>query len=53
LQYDYQHNFIKEYNSIKEASINTGIKVCNINRCCRGGRKTSGGYIWEYKEDNK
>lgn len=53
LQYDYKHNFIKEYNSIKEASINTGIQVYSINRCCNGIRKTCGGYMWEYKEVEK
>ena len=37
-----------EYNCIKEASIQTGINEGNISRCCKGTRKTAGGYHWEY-----
>ena len=36
------------YNCIKEASIKTGITEGNISRCCKGIRKTAGGYHWKY-----
>jgi group I intron endonuclease len=38
--------FIENYNSIAEASKNTGINKSCIAKVCRGERKTSGGYIW-------
>lgn len=40
------------FDSIKEASIKVGINSANILRCCKGERKTSGGYEWYYEEDN-
>ena len=43
-------NFIREWNSIKEAETKLNIK--NINKCCKGKLKTFGGFIWEYKEEN-
>ena len=40
--------FIKQYNSLKEASDSTGIARPNISHCCIGKRKMAGGFIWEY-----
>ena len=40
--------FIKQYNSVKSASDETGIARPNISHCCLGKRKTTGGYLWEY-----
>ena len=37
-----------EYECIKSASEATGITEGNISRCCRGIRKSAGGYHWEY-----
>ena len=39
--------FIDSYNSIAEASKNTGINKSCIAKVCRGERKTSGGFIWK------
>ena len=39
---------INTYSSIKEAENKTGIK--HIGACCRGKRKTAGGYVWRYLE---
>ena len=50
LQYDLQGNFIKEWNSIKEAVEYLNINYSNIPQCCRGKRKTTGGYRWQYKD---
>lgn len=33
-----------------EASRITGIDKTTISKCCRGARKTAGGYQWKYKE---
>ncbi|MGK4040884.1 zinc-ribbon domain-containing protein [Heyndrickxia oleronia] len=42
--------FIKEWNSATEASKSLDITT-NIQRSCKGQRKTVGGYRWMYKED--
>lgn len=45
-QYDKQHNFIRQWESQAEAFKVLGIR--HISCCCKGKRKTAGGYIWEY-----
>jgi hypothetical protein len=50
LQYSLSGDFIKEHHSIRDASRATGIDRITISRACRGKLKTSGGYIWKYKE---
>lgn len=42
--------FIKEFISLNQAERETNISSETISRCCRGKLKTSGGYIWKYKE---
>ena len=42
---------INEYSCAAEAERKTGIKKQNIADCCKGKRKTAGGYIWRYKEE--
>lgn len=51
LQYDLNGNFIKEWKSVTECRRN-GFK--HVDDVCRGERKSCGGYIWKYKneEDN-
>lgn len=49
IQYDLNHNYIREWKSAKECCDNTGIsrsKICNV---CKGQRRQTGGYIFEYK----
>lgn len=36
------------FSSIKEASKNIKIPDSNISACCKGKRKTAGGYAWKY-----
>lgn len=43
---------IKEWNSIKEASLNTLINSSNITTCCKVNRKTAGGFIWKYAKES-
>lgn len=43
----------KIYNSIKEASKDTGANERYISICCREKQRTSGGYHWEYVEKTK
>lgn len=44
--------FVAEYPSIIEAHIQTGINKSNISLVCSGKRKSTGGYVWRYKEKN-
>lgn len=44
-QFDLQGNFIKEYNSVKEAEQIFGKGISN---CALGKSKTSNGFIWKY-----
>lgn len=52
-QYDLQGNFIKTWESEKEASIKNNICQQNISRCCKKKAPTVAGYIWKYKEGDK
>lgn len=49
-QYDLQGNFIKQWNSVKEAQEELNIPNQNIIKVCQGKRHTAGGYKWEYVE---
>ena len=51
-QYDLQGNFVKEYDSLEQASIETGIHESTICRNLNGTYAMGGGYMWshEYKE---
>lgn len=52
-QYDVETGtLIKTYLSSKEAEIITGIDAKMIRRCAAGHRKTCGGYIWKYEDNN-
>ncbi|MCP3660520.1 MAG: GIY-YIG nuclease family protein [Bacteroidetes bacterium] len=49
LQYDIDGNFIKEWDTITQASKALNIK--GINENLKNRSKTSGGYIWKYKNN--
>lgn len=51
IQYNKEMNKIAEYGSTCEAERKTGICSTNIAKCCRGGAKTAGGYIWRYRDN--
>ena len=51
IQFDLNGNFIKEWDSIKNASEKNKISSSAISRCLLKKGKTSGGYIWYYKSD--
>lgn len=46
-QFSKSGNFIKSYNSIKEASTLTGIRYSSISNAINGRLKTAGGFIWK------
>jgi group I intron endonuclease len=49
IQLDINNTTINIFISIAEASRQTGIRGDSISACCRGVQKSSGGYIWRYK----
>lgn len=49
VQYGLNMNKINEFNSLHEASIKTGLHMPNIWSCCNGKLKTTGGFIFRYK----
>ena len=48
LQFSKDGKLIAEYLSLNEAERQTGCYHTNIRKCCKGKRKTCGGYIWMY-----
>lgn len=50
--YDKNNNYIKTYNSIKEATLELTNKInqSSISAVCKGKRATAYGYIWKYSE---
>lgn len=51
-QYDLQWNLVAIYESLNEASRQTGVNQGNISAVCLGRYKTAGGFRWRYlKED--
>lgn len=50
-QFDLNGNFIAQFNSIRDASVNTGIRYSMIYNCVNGATFTAKGYIWRKAED--
>lgn len=50
-QYDINKNFIQKWNGISEAGRQLKIDPTNISYCCKGKRKTAGGFKWEYARE--
>lgn len=52
VQLSLDNEYVKTYNSIKEASRELGLDDSSISNVCKGKKqKTCGGYKWMYKED--
>lgn len=50
IQLDKKGNILREYSCVNTATEITGIKRSAIANCLAGLTKTSGGYMWNYKE---
>jgi hypothetical protein len=52
LQYDMDMNFIKEFRTVTDASIECGVSQGNISNCLRGRKcfKSTKGFKWKYKK---
>ena len=53
LQFDLNGNFIKEYESITQASKELNIKLNYISSCCLGRRRKTKGYVFKFKNDKE
>lgn len=51
-QYDIDLNFIKEYECLKDASIELGIRLSNISAVCRCVRKQTNNFIFAFDKIN-
>ena len=51
IQYTKNMKFVKEYLSINQAAKHNNLDNGNISKCCKGIAKSSGGYIWKYKNN--
>lgn len=49
-QYTTDGVLVKIFNSMSEASKETGISVSSISQCCRDIIKTAKGYVWKYAD---
>lgn len=52
-QFDLDGNFIKEFDTITQASRETGVGLARISDVARGNRKTAGGFVWVFSNDKK
>lgn len=52
IQYDMKGNAIKIWERMKDASEELNITAQLISACCRGKKKTAGGYVWTYANYN-
>lgn len=52
-QYDLTGNFIKCYDSIREAAKENNINESNISSVCAGRKNKAGNYIWKYERKDK
>lgn len=52
IQYNLDNNVIKIWDCIIDASNKLKIPTTNISKCCKGIRKSVGGYKWEYYNQN-
>lgn len=48
IQCDRNGDFIRKWGSLTEASSTLHIHNGSISECCKGKRKTAGGYVWKY-----
>ncbi len=51
IQYNLEGEFIKEWNSAKDASMFIGRNPSPITACCKGKQKTCYGFKWKYKNE--
>ena len=53
IQYDKQGNLIRIWDYAKQVTEELGINHGNIIQCCKGKRKSAGGFVWKYVDETK
>lgn len=53
LQIDISGKTVCKFDSILAAATQTNIAKQNICKCCKGTRKTAGGYVWQYYKETR
>lgn len=48
IQLDLENNYIKTFESIRDAAKSTNVKAPNISMCLNNKRNSSGGFKWKY-----
>ena len=48
-QFDLQGNFVKDWNSAKQAEKELNLSQGGISQCCKGKQKMAYGYLWKHK----
>lgn len=51
LQFSREGKFIKEWEAGSVAAKALGLDKANLNACCKGRKKTCGGFIWKYASE--
>ena len=51
LQYDKENNFLRRFDNLKNASLQSNTSLCGISACCNGKQFTAGGYKWKYETE--
>lgn len=51
LQLNKENKILKEWKSLSEIERVLKIPAGNISHCCKGRRKTAGGFMWRYKNE--
>lgn len=51
-QYTKENKFIKIWGCMADASKRLKINPSHMSACCRGKRKSAGGFIWKYVDEN-
>lgn len=51
LQFDLEGNYLNTFDSTRDAARKTGTSKTGVAYACGGKRKSSGGYIWKYKNE--
>lgn len=52
-QYDLDGNFIKEYDSAKEAGQENNMDNSGISKCCKNVMKSYRGFIWKFSDETE
>jgi group I intron endonuclease len=50
IQFSLDGQYVAEYDSVANASLETGVNISSIAKVCRGERNRAGGFNWQYTQ---